>query len=663
MIVRTLVPYGAVLPLFGRGGLVVCAALALGACGAPSPGNGDDGEDSAGAVSAGAVPVHAPLGGAPAPEDGQGTVRITPADPVPVGSRGTWSVEWVAGPAGLPTGGGAVLQVSPFWGWSQPQARRAGKPGYTTVRTSGAARLEVAAGQVPMTLVVRVVEGRLAPGDTLRFVYGDTAGGPGGRARVDTYAEAREELLIKTDGNGDGWFVALPDQPGLRILPGPVARLTVSGPVVVAPGEAFEVRVAAMDVRENRTAIPAGRLEVTALPLRADADEPPRETVQLASQTLSSEEDVVVLMVAGRIPEGLWRLEARTGDLVGRNGLLLVERADPFGPVLWGDLHVHSALSDGTGSPRDLYAYARDVAGLDVCSVTDHDAHGLFPLAERGGWDEIREATRNAYVAGRFVTLLGYEWTSWTWGHRNVYYPDLEGEVFSFLDPDSDSPAELWERIAAWDGRTIPHHPGGGPVPIDWSVAPDPERETVVEICSIHGSSEAAGTERGIYRPVAGASVRDALSRGYRLGILASGDTHDGHPGRRTAGAPANGLAAFRTGDCTREGILAALDERRVYGTSGARILLASDWGGFPAGAAVPRDLAGPITVEVAAPEPVRVIEIVGPEGVIAREWGGGRRVGRTFGLTEVPAWAYVRVVLGDGEIAWDSPWWPEEES
>ncbi len=33
--------------------------------------------------------------------------------------------------------------------------------------------------------------------------------------------------------------------------------------------------------------------------------------------------------------------------------------------VLWGDFHSHSVVSDGTGSPYELYRYARDVAGLD----------------------------------------------------------------------------------------------------------------------------------------------------------------------------------------------------------------------------------------------------------------------------------------------------------
>ncbi|MBZ0267528.1 DUF3604 domain-containing protein, partial [bacterium] len=346
--------------------------------------------------------------------------------------------------------------------------------------------------------------------------------------------------------------------------------------------------------------------------------------------------------------------------LSGVNDLLLVDPTGAFEGIRWGDLHAHSALSDGTGSPEELYAFARDVAGLDVCAVTDHDAHGLRPLAG-APWERLRAAARGAHDPGNFVTLLAYEWTSWTWGHRNVYYPTDEGEVFAFLDPGSERPEDLWVRITPFGGITIPHHPGGGPIAVDWSVPSREERETVVEICSIHGSSEAYGVERGIYRPVRGHSVRDAFAAGHRLGILASGDTHDGHPGHRSRGAATNGLAAFRIDALTRHAVMDAIATRSVYGTSGVRILLATDWGGHRPGADLDRAPDGAITVRVAAPEPIETVQLIGPNGEVDAVWGGGRRVVHRLdpsGLPADAAWAYVRVALADGEVAWESPWW-----
>ena len=106
------------------------------------------------------------------------------------------------------------------------------------------------------------------------------------------------------------------------------------------------------------------------------------------------------------------------------------------------DLHGHSNLSDGTGTPEDYFRYARDVAGLDVAALTDHDHWGMPFLDEQPralARDPRRDATR-FHAPGRFVTLLGYEWTSWLHGHRHVLYFDDDGACSSSLDPATDDP-------------------------------------------------------------------------------------------------------------------------------------------------------------------------------------------------------------------------------
>lgn len=608
----------------------------------------------------------------PSARDGEGSARIFPADAVPAGSWGMWSIEWTAGSSGLEPPGSIALQISPFWGWSPPQAERPGMAGYTTLEKPPGAHFEWTRGQTPHAIAATLKEGRIAPGERVRFVYGDsTAGGEGSLARADLYAEEFEELLIRTDFEGDGVFALVKNQPTLRILPGEAQRLAVAMPSVVEPNTPFDVHVTALDARGSWTELPAGTIRIVARTM-ATAEDSARALHELGAANRSGR---TATRHGVRMPSGIYRIEASLQvndegkhrresdrddrDLAGWSDVLLVEANSEFAGILWGDLHIHSALSDGTGSPEDLYRYAREVAGLDVACVTDHDAHGIEPLAGKN-WERIRAATRDANVPGTFVTLLGYEWTSWTYGHRNVYYPALEGEVFEFRAPESDSPQELWRKIAPFGGMTIPHHPAGGPVAVDWTIPSDEARESVVEICSIHGSSEAPGVEREIYDPIPGHHVRDALAMGHRLGIIASGDTHDGHPGKRTHGAPANGLVAFRRARPDRESIFECLRERRVYGTSGPRILLASDWGGHAPGSRLREKPAGEIAVRVVAPEPVEVIEVIGESGVIDRAYGGGRHVERRFAeaaRTNSP-WLYVRVVLADGEAAWDSPWW-----
>jgi hypothetical protein len=68
-----------------------------------------------------------------------------------------------------------------------------------------------------------------------------------------------------------------------------------------------------------------------------------------------------------------------------------------------------------------------------------------------------------------------------------------------------------------------------------------------------------------------------------------------------------------------------------------------------------------PVRVRVVAAEPIEVVELIGPEGVMDQAWGGGRRVDVNLGVGTVRSageWRYVRVVQADGEVAWDSPWW-----
>ena len=123
---------------------------------------------------------------------------------------------------------------------------------------------------------------------------------------------------------------------------------------------------------------------------------------------------------------------------------------DPEAPrIRWADLHGHSVRSDGTGTPEAYYRYARDVAGLDVAALTDHDHWGLPFLDESSeGWREIREATEAHYEPGRFVTIHGYEWTSWLFGHRHVLHfggSEQAGvHLHSSLDESTDTPPETW---------------------------------------------------------------------------------------------------------------------------------------------------------------------------------------------------------------------------
>jgi hypothetical protein len=520
------------------------------------------------------------------PGDGGGSasaVELRPVGPegvgepvasVPAGSRARVRMRYEAGPHGISEGGVLFLQTSPFWEWQEAQTRVSEYPGYTTVSTD-ADGVELRAETYGQGLVGFTVEGRaLVQGETVELVYG---AGPAG-ARVDRYAERESPVWLHVDADGDGVRGVVAASPRVATHAGPPALLVLRAPTTAVPGQQIELRVSVLDPLGNAGVALVGEVEVESdgafeLPTR----------VALGAQDAGS----VSVRGVARAP-GIHRVRARLSvpdprapgeqrELEAISEPVVVRDGVPR--VLWADLHGHSNLSDGTGTPEDFYRYARDVGGLDVAALTDHDHWGMrFLDANPELWERIRSAVAAAHEPGRFVALLGYEWTSWLHGHRHVLYFEDEGPVFSSIDAERryETPAQLWQALRGRRALTFAHHSAGGPISTNWDFPPDPELEPVTEIVSVHGSSEAPDSPRPIYSPVAGNYARDALGRGFRLGLIGSGDSHDGHPGLAHLASPGrnNGLAAIFAPERTREAVLAALRARRVYATNGPRIFL-----------------------------------------------------------------------------------------
>jgi hypothetical protein len=280
-------------------------------------------------------------------------------------------------------------------------------------------------------------------------------------------------------------------------------------------------------------------------------------------------------------------------------------------------------------------------------------------------WDRIRKATESFHEPGRFVTLLGYEWTNWIHGHRHVLYFGSEGTVLSSLDERYRTPTELWEGLAGTQALTFAHHSAGGPVPTNWDYAPPPDMEPVTEVASVHGSSEAPDAPARIYSPQPGNFVRDALDRGYRLGFVGSGDSHDGHPGLAHLVNPyMGGVAAVLTDDLSREGLRQALLDRRCYATNGPRIVLRCALDGQRMGSTVkPREGQALLYVRAIACAPIATIELI-RSGEIAETIQDGEHwdVEAAFHPADLARgeYLYVRVVQADGGAAWSSPFFVE---
>jgi hypothetical protein len=622
-----------------------------GADGTRADANRADGEGEAAEMQIELPPIEGYLSCKPSKIDGQGEATLKPSAPIPIGSVATFEVTFTVGEAGIAPRGFVIFQISPWWGWSEPQLRVPEGAGYSRVETSFEdPDLRILALNLSRILVFSETR-RMEPGDRITFEYGP--------ARVDRYAEREELFQVFVDADGDGHYACIAEPPVLKILPLSADTLSVNGPSRAVPGDRIRIQAAALDGAGNWTAFPRGRYTLKV---------PDGKNGSLEEQHQDVEEGAASIFFDLALPEeGLFffHVEGPNG-IAGRSNVLLCQEGAPSLNLYFGDIHGHTRLSDGTGTPEDHYRFCDQVSGLDIAAVTDHSDYGTIPL-QGAAWNRIKRAANDAYRPGDFVTFLGFEWTNWVSGHRNVYYRDGDGPIFRSFDEHSDTPEELWKLIEPYEAMTIAHHVGGGPISIDWSIPPPADREWLVEICSIHGSSEVYRSSRDcVPRPVQGRFVRDALNMGYKLGIIASGDTHDGHPGKRSMGAVVTGILGVYAPELTREAIWEAFKRRQVYGTSGPKIILFFRVADSPMGSEVTwsADQGGiPIALRTVTCDEIAALEIVRNGEVVLRhepEEGGvfAQFLVEDTDPVEGTNWYYARVVQKDGNMAWSSPVW-----
>jgi hypothetical protein len=358
--------------------------------------------------------------------------------------------------------------------------------------------------------------------------------------------------------------------------------------------------------------------------------------------------------------------------LEGVSNPIRVESERPKMRLFWGDIHGHTLFTDAIRMPEEMYAFARDEAFMDVCALTDH-SEGISDLQ----WRYFTDVTNSFNAPGRFATLVAGEWTSMIHGHRNYYYRGDQGPIFRSTLKEQEDLQVFYDLARAAEALVVPHHSANSRMGVDWSHGHAPDVERLVEIHSIWGNSERPA-EEGNEFPIRmcqgekpGQHVRDALRRGYRLGMIGSGDIHDGRPGdclsTLQTGKPdapsgrVQGFVGIWAPELTREAVFDALWNRRVFATMKHRTILLFSINGQPMGSEITAD-GGPlkIAVEAAADRPIRSLELVGHDGTIQR-LTPDRQVVEWIFTEAAPAssaWYYIRLTRDDGTLAWSSPIW-----
>jgi len=531
-----------------------------------------------------------------------GRVRIEPTDDVVVGSFSTWTVTYTAGIYGADVGGGLKLGFRRMADWGQPQFDDPAAPNYVTVLCTSRSRLSVRfdpRGHIRpfrAVIVVDIVEHPLYPGDEITVVLGDPAGGSPGM-RAQSFPETVCEIAVFLDPLSSGHYERVPQVSGsLRVVSGPLERLSLQAPSTAVVGRPFLVQIRGVDRFGNPTAADAAKLTVSA--------DPPLET------TLARSDGPVKWLERVKLSRpGTRVLELHENDKVlARSNPILVRPDDDGFNVYWGELQGQTKSTVGAGSVEEYFHYARDLAGIDFCTHQGHD----FMLSDEG-WKEVKRETRRFNQRGRFVTLLGYEWSGTTGagGDRNVLYLGDDGPLYRCTSwqlpresPDSEqSTARIMHRalrrLSAQTGIAaimIPHV-GGRRADIEIH---DPEVEPVIEIASCHGIFEWY--------------FREALQRGHRVGAVASSDDCTTRPGLAFPTTPEvairGGLTAVIAKELTREAIFEGLSTRRCYATTGERIVLDVRIEGQPMGSTLSTVEAPHVTGIVIGTAPLHVVSL-----------------------------------------------------
>jgi hypothetical protein len=292
-------------------------------------------------------------------------------------------------------------------------------------------------------------------------------------------------------------------------------------------------------------------------------------------------------------------------------------RLFPGTRLVHADLHNHTLMSDGDGSPEAAFASLR-AAGLDVAALTDHATIGMeipgmsscSECSSLAGIDETKwaragEIADSNYDPGNFVAIRGFEWSSPTLGHVNVWFSEKwvdplhtagasTGEgIGQFMHTESDKrfpsglsePLDAFIKMAPTSGITmqpfydwLKSHPdtpvlGGGLDGIAgfnhpgretgrfgyFSFRPDLKDRLVS--CEVFNRTEDymfEGTDFGVASP-----INECLNAGWKVGLLGVTDEHGtdwGYPdGKGRTGLWVDGI--------TREDVREAMLARRFFST------------------------------------------------------------------------------------------------
>ncbi|KAL3424078.1 hypothetical protein PVAG01_03359 [Phlyctema vagabunda] len=432
-------------------------------------------------------------------------------------------------------------------------------------------------------IIIDVVNGFLNPGDKIVVRLGDRRYGARG-TRVQTFVERDFRMRWYVDPVGTSRFAAVKPDLVFQICPGPVASVKSLSSRVVRKDAEFPVFVSLLDRWGNTTLDRNGlvaRLRITSeaqdgLVLDRTESMPGEGWSYTHFQRLSipRPSDYIISVSIS---------DTQSGSVLQTTTTYLTVLEKSLVPrPLFADLHVHSDDTVGTNSTSYNFSYARLIAGLDIVGYTANDFNITAPK-----WASTVSTINklNKTYEGSFLLFPGTEWcgNSAAGGDHNVIFLDdpevttLEfpldrhGNVARSFEWNEDGPAELtpgtWpldEVYATYAHSPEKHlmipHVGGRRCNLAWH---HPQLERLLEI----------GSAWGLFEWL----LRDAVQRGWKMGVCANSDEHRGRCGGGVPGTAVfgtkGGLTGVLAGSLDRREVARALRARRTFATTGERLV------------------------------------------------------------------------------------------
>ncbi len=316
----------------------------------------------------------------------------------------------------------------------------------------------------------------------------------------------------------------------------------------------------------------------------------------------------------------------------------------------FGNLHAHTSYSDGESTPDTAYAYARDVAGIDIQAITDHHNGQPYTISPENYFN-LRLIADTMTVPGVFVALAGLEIGSIGYngfGHLNVYETDIP--------PYFNTQGELvncYKWIATTKSPGLFNHPGSGDDNNFNNLHFYLEYAQSMDLIEVINNST-------IYEQY----YLQALTNGWRIGASANQDNHNRDWGSRVNSAGNIPLTGVWADTLTKEAILEALNARRTTAVEVSpamdRFRLSLRVDGSWQGSTILRQ-QGEARFEVSAVSDTSAFERIYlyQNGAVVDSLSPGLRVvswGFSRQLSAGSHYFFVKAVQNDSDRAWTSP-------